>query len=85
MFGAAYGNEAMMSGQGVLPAARPLSASAKPRRIDMDVDNRLAMTVEERFVAIPGGRLCVRQWQLPASGKTPSLLHPAGVRLFIVD
>lgn len=40
----------------------------------MDVENTLDMTVTERFVTVPGGRLFVRQWQPLASGKAPLIL-----------
>lgn len=40
----------------------------------MDVENTLEMTIEERFVVIPGGRLFVRQWRPTRADKAPLIL-----------
>lgn len=71
MFGTAYGDEA---GVGSAAGGSPFFNTARPERTDMDVENTLEMTVAERFVTVPGGRIFVRQWQPLASGKAPLIL-----------
>lgn len=71
MFGTAYGEGV---GAGSAAGGSPFFNTARPERTDMDVENTLEMTVAERFVTVPGGRIFVRQWQPLASGKAPLIL-----------